>query len=185
MSASNFSACGRRKNAALGFRRLRCLTSVSPYWLSSDSIEWQQLMKRGSALSESIKRTSRRHSECRQLRNMSSSRMALSIREQWISPYAAKLTENLSQLAKVVCFNYLIGNCDAHPNNNSIMYQVGKRGPIRRLSPAYLRRPSPIPVTSVGRLGFCARIFPSRCTPRGGSSLASTTQIMRSYKKLA
>ena len=41
------------------------------------------------------------------------------------------------------------------------------------------RRPSPIPATSVGRLGFCARIFPSRCTPRGGSSLASTTLLPR------
>ena len=42
-----------------------------------------------------------------------------------------------------------------------------------------LRRPSPIPVISVGRLGFRARIFPSRCTPRGGSSLASATLLPR------
>ena len=56
---------------------------------------------------------------------------------QWIRSYAAKPTEDLSQFAKAVCFNYLIGNCDAHLKNISIMYRVGKRGPIRRLSPAY------------------------------------------------
>lgn len=42
-----------------------------------------------------------------------------------------------------------------------------------------LRRPSPIPVTSVGRLGFCARIFPSHCAPRGGSSLAPRFPSLR------
>lgn len=56
---------------------------------------------------------------------------------QWIRSYAAKPTEDLSQFAKAVCFNYLIGNCDAHLKNISIMYRVGKKGPIRRLSPAY------------------------------------------------
>ena len=44
-----------------------------------------------------------------------------------------------------------------------------------------LRRPSPIPATSVGRLGFCARIFPSRCTPRGGSTLARRFPSLRAW----
>lgn len=53
-----------------------------------------------------------------------------------------------------------------------------------------ISRPSPTSrfgAVSVGRLGFRARISPSRCTPRGGSSLASATLLprkkMRSYKR--
>lgn len=38
-----------------------------------------------------------------------------------------------------------------------------------------LRRPSPIPVTSVGRLGFCARIFP--LTLRSTGRLKPCTQL--------
>lgn len=56
---------------------------------------------------------------------------------QWIRSRAAKPAEDLSQFAKVICFNYLIGNCDAHLKNISITYHVGKKGPALRLSPAY------------------------------------------------
>ena len=56
---------------------------------------------------------------------------------RWIRARASKPAEGLSQFAKVVCFNYLIGNCDAHLKNFSIMYHNGRKGAVYSLSPAY------------------------------------------------
>lgn len=56
---------------------------------------------------------------------------------RWIRARASKPAEGLSQFAKVVCFNYLVGNCDAHLKNFSIMYHNGRKGAAYSLSPAY------------------------------------------------
>lgn len=56
---------------------------------------------------------------------------------RWIRARASKPAEDLSQFAKVVCFNYLIGNCDAHLKNFSIVYHNGRKGAVYSLSPAY------------------------------------------------
>lgn len=56
---------------------------------------------------------------------------------RWIRARASKPAEGLSQFAKVVCFNYLIGNCDAHLKNFSIMYHNGRKRAVYSLSPAY------------------------------------------------
>lgn len=47
---------------------------------------------------------------------------------QWIRSYAAKPAEDLSQFAKAVCFNYLIGNCDAHLKTFQLCTGLGKEG---------------------------------------------------------
>lgn len=58
--------------------------------------------------------------------------MARLIRERCARPAAG-----LRQLALVVCFSYLIGNCDAHLKNFSLTYQESPDGCDLSLSPAY------------------------------------------------
>lgn len=60
--------------------------------------------------------------------------MARLIRER-----SARPAVDLTQLARMTCFSYLIGNCDAHLKNFSLIYREEHAGgtPLPRLAPAY------------------------------------------------
>lgn len=60
--------------------------------------------------------------------------MARLVRER-----SARPAVDLTQLARMVCFSYLIGNCDAHLKNFSLIYREERAGgaPLPRLAPAY------------------------------------------------
>lgn len=56
---------------------------------------------------------------------------------QWLRNHTTRPAENLSQFAKTVCFNFVIGNCDAHLKNFSITYTREGNTTFCQLAPAY------------------------------------------------
>ena len=56
---------------------------------------------------------------------------------QWLRNHTTRPAESLSQFAKTICFNFVIGNCDAHFKNYSITYTREGNATLCQLAPAY------------------------------------------------